>query len=296
MPSSPLSPTSSFTPRLSAFAADLTAKFAIALHFNPEDQLKAPMLTLLTGAAEALGLTIDVLTEVQDRERSGRPDIGVVAQALLSVYVDLKAPGKGSDPAKFKTQDKVQWEKFRDLPNLIYTDGNQWALYRGGERVGRLVRLSGDVTTEGVKAVTEADAAAVFALLRDFLFWQPTAPATPRALAETLAPLCRLLRTEVLAAVQNPASGLAALAVDWRHYLFPDADDAQFADAYAQTLTYALLLARWSGAVELSTTQATKTLRPQHGLLAEALKILADEQARLEIETPVQVLERVIGA
>ena len=38
-------------------------------------------------------------------------------------------------------------------------------------------------------------------LLRDFLFWQPTAPATPRALAETLAPLCRLLRAEVLAAV-----------------------------------------------------------------------------------------------
>jgi len=46
----------------------------------------------------------------------------------------------------------------------------------------------------------------------------------------------------------------------------------------------------------LSTTQATKTLRPQHGLLAEALKILADEQARTEIATPVAVLERVIGA
>ena len=57
MPSSLISPTSSFTPRLAAFAADLTAKFAIALHFNPEDQLKAPMLTLLTGVAEMLGLT-----------------------------------------------------------------------------------------------------------------------------------------------------------------------------------------------------------------------------------------------
>ncbi|MCU0809382.1 MAG: hypothetical protein MUC53_16265 [Candidatus Contendobacter sp.] len=67
-------------------------------------------------------------------------------------------------------------------------------------------------------------------MLRDFLFWQPTAPATPRALAETLAPLCRLLRA--------------------------DADDAQFADAYAQTLTYALLLARWSGAVEGMRAQA----------------------------------------
>ncbi|MCU0809413.1 MAG: hypothetical protein MUC53_16465 [Candidatus Contendobacter sp.] len=210
--------------------------------------MKAPLLALLSGAAAALGLTVELLTEVQDRERAGRPDIGVVAQSLLAGYVELKAP-----------------------------------VYRGGERVGRLVRLAGDVTMDGAAAVEEHDAAAVFDLLRDFLFWQPTAPATPRALAETLAPLCRLLRAEVLAAVQNPESSLAALAVDWRHYLFPDADDAQFADAYAQTLTYALLLARWSGAAALSTTQATQTLRPQHGL-------------RAEIATPVQVLERVIGA
>lgn len=289
------SPTTPFTALLATFAADLTTKFAAPLHFNPEDQLKAPMLTLLTGAAAALGLTVDVLTEVQDRERSGRPDIGVVTQSLLAGYVELKAPGKGADPAKFRANDKTQWEKFRDLPNLLYTDGNQWALYRGGERVGRLIRLSGDVTADGADAVSAADAAAVFELLRDFLFWQPTAPATPRALAETLAPLCRLLRAEVLAAVRNPESSLAALAVDWRHYLFPDADDAQFADAYAQTLTYALLLARWSGATDLSTGRATQTLRPQHGLLAEALKILADAQARAEIETPVSVLERVIG-
>ncbi len=285
-----------FVSLLAAFAADLTGKFATSLHFNPEDQLKAPMLTLLKGTAAALGLTVEVLTEVQDRERSGRPDIGIVAQSLLAGYVELKAPGKGADPVKFKAQDRAQWEKFRDLPNLIYTDGNQWALYRNGERVGRLIRLAGEVTTEGAKAFSEAEAAAIFTLLRDFLFWQPTAPATPRALAETLAPLCRLLRAEVLEAVQKPDSGLAALAVDWRHYLFPDADDAQFADAYAQTLTYALLLARWSGAVELSTSHATKTLRPQHGLLAEALKILADEQARTEITTPANVLERVISA
>ena len=115
--------------------------------------MKAPIITLLRGAADRLGLTVEVLTEVQDRERSGRPDVGVVTQALLAGYVELKAPGKGADPARFKAQDRAQWEKFRDLPNLLYTDGNQWALYRGGERVGRLVRLAGDVTMDGAAAV-----------------------------------------------------------------------------------------------------------------------------------------------
>ncbi len=62
MPSSPTLPAASFTTRLAAFAADLMGKFATSLHFNPEDQLKAPMLTLMKGTAEALGLTVEVLT------------------------------------------------------------------------------------------------------------------------------------------------------------------------------------------------------------------------------------------
>ena len=37
-------------------ASDLTTRFAAPLRFNPEDQLKAPLLTLLTGVA-ALQMT-----------------------------------------------------------------------------------------------------------------------------------------------------------------------------------------------------------------------------------------------
>jgi len=35
-----------------------------------------------------------------------------------------------------------------------------------------------------------------------------------------------------------------SLAADWRELLFPDADEDQFADGYAQTVTFARLLAR----------------------------------------------------
>jgi hypothetical protein len=112
-----------------------------------------------------------------------------------------------------------------------------------------------------------------------------------------LAPLCRLLRTDVLTALQNRKSNLSLLAADWRKYLFPDADDFQFADAYAQTLTYALLLARLSGEGSgLSIPQAAAAIRTGHRLLADALGILGDPKAREEIETPVSVLVRVIGA
>ncbi|MBA2557723.1 MAG: N-6 DNA methylase, partial [Chloroflexi bacterium] len=83
---------------------------------------------------------------------------------------------------------------------------------------------------------------------------------------------------------------------DWRAFLFPDADDNQFADAYAQTVTYALLLARFSGSTDLGTEAAARTIARGHALLAQTLRILTDEQARREIEIGIDLLERAIGA
>ena len=286
----------SFQSALEAFAEQLTAKFSVQAEFNPEDQLKGPIQDLLTAAGQACRLSIEAVTEVQ-LDELGRPDIGVAVGSLLTGHVELKAPSKGANPNRFRGHDRAQWGKFKDLPNLLYTDGNDWQLFRTGESAGRAVRLAGDVTIDGKNAISQADAEQLLGLLNDFLRWKPVVPASPRALADVLAPLCRLLRGEVQDVLQRPESSLTLLATDWRKYLFPDADDAQFADAYAQTLTYALLLARLSGAGEsLSIPEAVNTIRTGHRLLGDALHILGDARAREEIETPVALLERVIAA
>ena len=281
---------------LQKLAADLTEKFSLRVAFNPEDQLKGPVAALVEGISATLGIAVTTVTEVQEKEIAGRPDMGISVAGLLTGHIELKAPGKGADPKKLKGPDKIQWEKFQDLPNLLYTDGNEWGLFRNGEKVGKLLRLSGDVTTDGKAGVSEADAAAMQELFRDFLRWEPVVPSSPKALAELLAPLCRLLRSDVAESLKNTDSSLAALATDWRHYLFPDADDNQFADAYAQTFTYALLLARLSGETDLTPTEAAKAIRTGHRLLADTLKILGDDVACAEIAVPVNLLERVIAA
>jgi hypothetical protein len=78
----------------------------------------------------------------------------------------------------------------------------------------------------------------------------------------------------VLESLLHEKSPILGLANEWRGYFFPDADDNQFADAYAQTVTYALLLARLNGAVKLDPTDAAKVLDKGNGLLAQTLKIL----------------------
>lgn len=137
----------------------------------------------------------------------GRPDIAVGTNGLLGGYVELKKPGIGADAKKFKERhNREQFKKFSSIPNLVYTDGNEWALYRQGERKA-FVSLSGDVVEDGADAVTEQDADGLAALLRDFLSWDPISPSTPRALAEMLAPLCHLLRDDVMQALCRSGTG-----------------------------------------------------------------------------------------
>ena len=291
-----MTPQRSFEDIAHAFAHSVAADFALrrAVAAQPEDQLKQPVRDLLRDAGEAWGIEAASLTEAQAEGGIGRPDLGVTAGGLLCGYVELKAPGRGARAERFTGRDREQWLRFRNLPNLIYTDGSEWSLYRGGELKTR-VRLAADVGADGARGVEAAALPQLEALLRDFLQHEPVAPSTARGLAEFLAPLARLLRDEVREALDREGGAVRQIAGEWRGVLFADAEPDQFADAYAQTVTYALLLARFEGADELRRDRAVEALRrAEHDVMATALDLL--ESVRGELSMPIGLLERAIGA
>ncbi|MBI2690318.1 MAG: hypothetical protein HYX29_00005 [Solirubrobacterales bacterium] len=280
---------------LTDFATTLSKSFG-AMGENPgqrEDQLKSPIKRLVEGFAESLSL--DAVANSEATSQGGvRPDFGVSVRGLLTGHIELKAPGKGVKPSKaWDKHDKDQFTKLQDLPNLIYTDGNEFALYRSGAVVGKLIAADGDMTKTGETAVGAEMPGQIEALLRDFLNWTPIVPKSPKALADLLAPLTRYLRDTVSIEMDREGAALAKLAEEWRDYFFADADDEQFADAYAQTVTYALLLARVEGATDLR-SNAVSALEEHHGLLARVLRWLSDDDARSEVEVPIDLLERAI--
>lgn len=287
---------------LRQFADAVRARLDQSTAGEAEAQLRGPFVTLLQAVGEAVGKIVVCTGERPAPDRLGRPDYAVHSGGLLVGYAALKAPGAGADPGRFRGHHRAQAKRFAALPNLLYTDGQQWALYRHGERCGRVVRLSGDPAADGGDAVTTPDAAAWEALLRDFLSWQPVIPTDRRggldlpAFASLLAPLCRFLRDEVTDGLAAAGSPLRQLAADWRQLLFPDATDSQFADAYAQTMTFALLQGRSEGAAPLTFQAAQQALAAQHNLLARALQVLTDPAARQEMSTGLEILLRVIGA
>ena len=286
---------------LQNFADAVKAKMTQLSPGKPEDQLRSPFENFLQEAASAMARRIVCTGEIHLPGRMGKPDYAVHSNRLLTGYVELKAPGVGTTPSRFTGHNREQWKRFQCIPNLLYCDGNEWGLYRNGEAVRPVVHLSGDITTDGKKAVTPDNAGALASLLIDFLSWQPILPTDRdgkiklKSFAELLAPLCRMLRDDVTDALKAPDSPLVQLAKDWRQLLFPDASNAQFADAYAQTATFALLLARSEGADPLTLDGAVKALAVEHSLLSRALQVLTDPKAQVEMSASLNLLLRVIG-
>ena len=290
-----------FTQAVHDFAAAVVDNFSQQVNAQPEDQLKPLVGGLIrrVGAAYVNG-AVAYRTEVLPDDVDGRPDLGITVDTLLVGHVELKAPGVGARPERFRGANRRQWQRFQALPNLIYTDGAEWSLYRSGELAYR-VRISEDITAAGPLTLSPSlphtqHLANLDTLLRDFMNWEPVVPATAKGIADFLAPLTRVLRDEVSADLNRNDSPLRALANEWDRVLFPDADDAQFADAYAQTLTYALLLAKFEGAESLSPALAVDALRGDHDLLAEALSLMEVPSVRDRLLMPVELLERAIGA
>ena len=154
--------------------------------------------------------------------------------------------------------------------------------------------MQGDVWTAG-KALTAGNA--LLDVFSTFYDWRPIQPTKPRQLAETAARLCRLLRAQVVEQLARNEPRLTSLKVDWGKLLFPGADNDEFADGYAQAVTFGLLMAR---ARDIPLTEniepAAKALRQTNTLIGTALALFTEEPDEGHpLATSLRTLARVLG-
>ena len=266
---------------------------------QPEDQLRAPFEQLIENVAVLCGLragAVVAVGEAAQRHLKTRPDYSIIINKALVGFVELKAPGKGANPVRFKDpHDKAQWERLRSLPNLLYTDGNSFSLWQDGKPIGSVLTLQGDIESAGAKL---APPSGLLLLFESFLRWKPVAPRSVRELAHTTALLCRLLRDEVTEQLGLKSQALTDLATDWRKLLFPEATDERFADGYAQAVTFGMLMARAKGiALSDGLHKVAAELTRSSTLIGAALRLLTDNVENQEtLKTALGTLTRVLDA
>lgn len=298
---------------------------------EPEAQLTNPVATLLQDFGALHSMKVVTVRETSLKTAGGgliseglvRPDYAITVDGVLTGYVELKAPGKNIDPASFtkKSHEYRQWQRLRNLPNLLYTNGTEWRLYRYGEPVLTstgydAVHMHGSFSGHGT--LSAPDALATFFL--NFLRWVPAPIKSADQLVETLAPLAALLREEMLLglsaqektykAEQAKAKKkgeedfvipppLVGLRKDWRDTLAPSTSNEEFADSFAQTVVFSLVVALSENldlSLETFSTMAGR-LRSQHGLLGNALSLLTDHlDEKSSLYNALAVIVRVMDA
>lgn len=190
---------------------------------------------LLRNIATECSIAADILQEPTRTKNIGAPDFRISAQGGGVIgYVECKQPGANLRALT----TRAQVEKYRALsPNILLTDSWQWVLLRDGKSIATTT-LTETPDSKTKTKFTE--------LLRIFLQAEAEKIGDAERLATALARRCVLLRQglESHAEDEPTQSRLHGLFDAFQSALDNDLNFPQFADTFAQTLVYSLLLAK----------------------------------------------------
>jgi hypothetical protein len=246
---------------------------------HPETSLYTPLENLLRELAAILDTKITVIQQYSTGE-IGAPDFCIKPAGKSLAFSEAKEPDKHLD--NLRGRDREQLEKYRELPNLLYTNFWDLKLFQEKSEVQQAVLLPRECLDPGIPytaRLASHDPGPALDLLARFFTYSLPYITKPAQLCQHLARAARLVRGAVEEAMEiaPPDSPLGQIYSEFRDILFFELDQKEFADAYAQTLAYGLLLARQAATGQtLALATAHTFISPErHRLLAATLNLLA---------------------
>ena len=181
----------------------------------------------------------------------GQPDLQVVDGLGSPIgYGETKPIGPAAVFARVLESEQIERYR-RSIDNLLVTDFLRFSLFRAD--LGRLdvVLVESEARLlAGAHTVSAAQLGALENLLQAFFSARSPIATSAEQLAGGLARKTTLLRDAIRALLGTPGDdgeALRRLHEFYRRSLMSDMTDDDFADTYAQTLVYALFLARLEG-------------------------------------------------
>lgn len=276
---------------------------------DPEANLRTPIAQFLQQAGHALGHTVTPYDEVRELDGKTRLDWAVAVNDILTGWVEVKRPTTDINPATFakSSHNYRQWQALKELPNLLITNGKDWRLYRTGELIGEQTGL--ELKSLHTSAGRVRPAPGFEATIQAFLTWKPAPIKSISRLVSWLASLTRATREAVRIQLTRerqaqkagaPVTDLVFLGAlrDWRKALYPRANDADFSDGFAQTVTFALLLAVSEG-ISLNAGLApigAELRKTSYGLMGQTLDLLTRHIGGTAVDDTIDTLVRVLTA
>lgn len=190
---------------------------------------------------DALESGVTALNEPK-RVNVGAPDFAISRGEIVIGHCEAK--DLNVDLKAMKDANLAQKKRYvGGLQNLLYTNCLEWQWYRDGE-LKHEVRIADYVM--GVQPLP-ANYTALETLLKEFIAQTPQTISSSKALAERMAGKAALIKDVLansLVADKDETTELSDQYHAFKQHLIHDISIADFADIYAETITYGLFAAR----------------------------------------------------
>lgn len=232
---------------------------------------------------------------------AGNPDFRVWdGKAHITGYIEAKKPQTFNlDPIAVSEQLKRYLATF---PNLILTNFYEFRLYQHGQFVDGVSIASPINATQMQKTppLTKVDDFANL-LERYFSFSLP-AITDPQSLADALAKRTRFLRDEILQIMKEeyreeedaPQKGLPGFYEAFKKMLISKLTIEQFADLYAQTLTYGIFAARTRSGGEFHRELIYQNIPGTLGILKNIFRYISLEEPSKALAVQIEDIADIL--
>jgi predicted helicase len=180
-------------------------------------------------------------TNEPKRIACGAPDYIVTRGVVPIGYIEAKDVDASLD----EVESSEQLKRYRSsLRNLILTNYLEFRLYRNGEHVH--TASLGKLQKNGVLKANTDEVEPLQRLLQNFYEGEVSSVSSPKELAQRMAMLARMVHDIILKAMEQSSDGddLYGQYEAFKQVLIHELSPAEFADMYAQTISYGLFAAR----------------------------------------------------
>ena len=237
------------------------------------------------------------VTILPKKTEAGNPDFRIWDGKFRIIgYIEAKDFGKNLD----EVEDSEQLLRYRKtFPNVILTNFIEFRLYREGQLIGK-TSITRQLVAQKLKVVPPLEHEQEFHDLLDrfFSFSLPSIRSA-RALAIELAKRTRFLRDEIILIEIEEEQRAGRKAISgfyeaFKKFLIGTLNPAQFADLYAQTITYGLFAARTRSNNEFNRELAFKYIPHTIGILRDVFRFVSLEDAPKSLGVIVDDIAEVL--
>jgi len=234
------------------------------------------------------------ITILPKKTLAGNPDFRVWdGRRHIIGYVEAKTPDEQNLD---RIEESQQLNRYRGaFSNLILTNFFEFRLYRDGKLVDR-TQIGRPFVAHQLRLVPPAENQNEFlALLDKFLTFSLPRTYTPRTLAEALACRTHYLREQVLLELATGNGDLTGFYQAFQKHLITALTKEDFADMYAQTVTYGLFAARTRCKEEFTRRSAFDNIPKTIGILRDVFRFVSLQDTGPELNWIIDDITDVLA-